>query len=72
MYFEENVYHLIQVSYTLSGYNTKQREIQASINTAKEIPNTQNILLTYNETDNIILDNIEIEILPVWKWLITK
>ncbi len=70
LYFENNTYYLVQVSYSLDNYKTRKREIKAIIDTNKEIPNTKNIILTYNEEEIITENNIKIEVIPIWKWLI--
>jgi len=70
LYYEDNQFYLIQVSYILGDHRTREREIKAIVDTASELPRTKNLLLTYEEEDTIINNNVEITILPVWKWLL--
>lgn len=72
LFYENNQFHLIQVAYSLSDLRTKQREIKAFVECAKEIPNTKNTILTYNQEDKITIDKLEIEVIPLWKWLINS
>ncbi len=63
-------FHLIQVSYSLNDIKTKQREINAIVEANKSLSNCTNYLITYNEEDLIKIGNIEINIIPAWKWLL--
>jgi len=70
LYAENSEYHLIQVCYSLADFTTKQREIKAIVEANREIQNTQNFILSYSEEENIRIDDIDIQIIPVWKWLL--
>jgi predicted AAA+ superfamily ATPase len=70
LYYEAGKYCLIQVSYGLDDVKTRKREIKAMVEAANELPDTKNIILTYDEEDDIVKDNVTIKILPVWKWLL--
>ena len=70
LYNENEQFHLIQVSYGLGDLKTREREIKAIVDTATELPRTKNLILTYDEEDSILDNNVEITILPVWKWLL--
>ncbi len=70
LYNENEQFHLLQVSYGLDDLKTREREIKAIVDAASELPQTKNILLTYNEEDTLVDNNVEIKILPVWKWLL--
>ena len=70
LYNENEQFHLLQVSYGLDDLKTREREIKAIVDAAGELPQTKNLLLTYNEEDTLVDNNVEIKILPVWKWLL--
>ncbi len=70
LYNENEQFHLLQVSYGLDDLKTREREIKTIVDAAGELPQTKNILLTYNEEDTLVDNNVEIKILPVWKWLL--
>ncbi|MCK4664100.1 MAG: ATP-binding protein [Bacteroidales bacterium] len=70
LYYENKQFYLIQVSYSLSDYKTKQREITGLLEANKELPNCHNIILSYNEENITETGNTTIEIIPVHKWLL--
>ncbi len=70
LYNENEQFHLLQVSYGLDDLKTREREIKAIVDAAGELTQTKNLLLTYNEEDTLVDNNVEIKILPVWKWLL--
>lgn len=70
VYYEDNHFHLIQVCYSLSDIKTKEREIRALIEAGKELPNTKNMIISYNDEEYTSVDANEIQIIPAWKWLL--
>jgi predicted AAA+ superfamily ATPase len=66
----ENGFRLIQASYTLSDVLTRKREVSALIDANRKLPGCTNFILTYNEEETIKDGNIEIQVIPLWKWLI--
>jgi len=70
LYYDNKQFHLIQVSYGLGDMRTRQREIKAMVDAASELPNTKNLLLTYDEEDTFVDGSVKIKIQPVWKWLL--
>lgn len=60
----------IQVSYSLAKTSTRTREIESIINFNKFEHTHRNIILTNNEEKEIIQNGIEIEVIPVYKWLL--
>lgn len=63
---------LIQVSYSLSNPETKKREINALIFAMKELNIQHSIIITYDENEEINIEEGQIKFIPVWKWLITQ
>ena len=61
----------IQVALSLSDKRVKDREIQALADAKDELKPEQLIILTEDEEGKEIISDTEINILPVWKWLLT-
>ena len=62
---------VIQVSYSLVDDETREREIAWLLEAMKMYWLERGLILTYNEEDEIILENsLKIRIMPIWKWLI--
>ncbi len=70
LYYEKGYYNLIQVTFSIDDFNTKKRELNAFIDANKELQKTKNLLLTYNTDEKITHKNIDINVLPIWKWLL--
>lgn len=60
----------IQVALSLSDRRVKDREIQALADAKEELKPKQLIILTEDEEGTEFISDIEIRILPVWKWLL--
>lgn len=58
----------IQVTKTLEG--TREREVQGLIDAMEEYGIEEGSILTENERETISFDDREIEVLPVWLWLL--
>lgn len=61
----------IQVSMqVLDNIDTRERETRAFVKLNKFIPNAKCILITNSEEAVIDCDGINIEVIPIWKWLL--
>lgn len=61
----------IQVCYSLDNSDgTYEREIGALIKLSKIIDCSRLLIITYSEERTIEVENITIEVLPIWKWLL--
>ncbi|GHT07322.1 ATPase [Bacteroidia bacterium] len=60
----------IQVSYSLNDIETRKREINALLQMSKRQEIKKHLIITKDEEDTICTENIEIEVIPVWKWLL--
>lgn len=71
---ELQIVHVIQVCVTLEEPETKKREINGLIEAMRTYKLKKGLLLTYStegrETIQEDSNQYEIEILPVWKWLL--
>lgn len=60
----------IQVSYTLSQSDTREREIKALLKLSQVYPLDKLQIITWEEDSVIEEGGLSIEILPLWKWLL--
>ena len=61
----------IQVSMqVLDNMDTKERETRAFVKLNNFIPDVKCILITNSEEGTLNLDGIQIDVVPVWKWLL--
>jgi hypothetical protein len=61
---------LIQASYDISLVDTKERETRALIKGMKHFGLQKGLILTFDSEELIKTDEYEIEVKPVWKWLL--
>ncbi|MBU0558723.1 MAG: ATP-binding protein, partial [Bacteroidetes bacterium] len=62
--------HLINASYSIKETSTKQREINSLVEGMKYFNIKESFLLTNSNEETISIEDMEIKILPLWKWLI--
>lgn len=64
---------LIQVAYSIANDDTREREISSLLKVAKYLQAKRLTIITYNEEHTISLNNgSTIEVIPLWKWLLSK
>ena len=63
---------LYQVAWSIQNPETRQREVKALVKAAKQFPKAKLFLLTFEEQELIQQDGVEIQVYPVWKWLLQK
>lgn len=61
----------IQVSYSLNDYDTRSREINSLIALNKIHPLKTAQIITYDEEESINDGELNIQVIPVWKWLLS-
>lgn len=62
----------IQACYALSDVTTVERETKALVALCKVLPCQRLLLITRNEEQTLKVGDKQIEVLPVWKWLLEK
>lgn len=62
----------IQVTQSIEDEQTKQREVKGLLKAIENFNVSKGLILTQNEEDEIVKDNITIKVLPVWKWVLTN
>lgn len=60
----------IQVSYSLADADTYKRETKALVKLSSVISCKKLLIITRDEEQNIQLDDIHIEVVPIWKWVL--
>ena len=61
-----------QVTYEMSSEDTKKREIKGLINACKKFNLKNGTIITYDTLDSIVIDDININIVPFYRWVIEK
>jgi predicted AAA+ superfamily ATPase len=59
----------IQVSYSIRDFDTRKREINGLLQIAKRQDIEKFLIITKDEEEIINENGIEIQVIPVWKWL---
>mgnify|MGYP001626338149 CR=1 FL=1 len=60
----------IQITYEMSLYKTKQREIEGILEASKYLGSKEGIILTLDEKDELTIDGIDIKVLPAYYYLL--
>lgn len=69
---DEHIEKLIQVCWTLTNSDTLQRELRG-LQIASEVTGCRDCtIITFDESDEILNDDLVIKVIPVWKWLLTS
>ena len=59
----------VQVSYSIKNDETFERETTPLIHFAKSHKDWSCLIVTFDEKDIIEKEGVQIEVVPVWKWL---
>ena len=69
-FFVEETGEVIQVAYSVSNISS-DRETRALAEAAKTLKEAKRfIIITYEEEKELTVDGVQIEVIPVWKWLL--
>jgi uncharacterized protein len=66
----KTIVNALQVSYSLKDSGTRKREIEGLLEAMKEFQLKKGMILTYDESESFSEEGREIEVIPVWKWLL--
>ncbi|MCF6271077.1 MAG: ATP-binding protein [Melioribacteraceae bacterium] len=58
-----------QVTYSLN-LETREREIGSLIEASKELGIMNLTILTYEQEEDIEIENVKVSVIPIWKWLL--
>lgn len=67
---DRNEFNLIQVTYEYNN-DSKSREIKGLLEAMDYFKCNKGTIITYDQEKNITIDNKQIEIVPIYKWLLT-
>ncbi|MCK5625200.1 ATP-binding protein [Candidatus Pacearchaeota archaeon] len=59
----------IQVCYELNDENIN-REVDGILEAVKKFKLKEALIITFNQEDKIIKDNLKIKVIPIWRWLL--
>lgn len=60
----------IQVSYTISNIDTREREVDALLSFAKKNKNAKLMIITKEQRETIVVGDHEISVMPIAEWLL--
>ena len=63
---------LIQAAYSIRDDETRNREVSALLKVGKHVDAKRLTIVTYNEAQKIQQNNAIVEVIPLWKWLLTE
>ena len=63
---------LIQAAYSIRDDETRNREVSALLKVGKHVDAKRLTTVTYNEEQKIQQNNAIVEVIPLWKWLLTE
>jgi predicted AAA+ superfamily ATPase len=66
---KNTVAHAIQVTYDMGDEDTKNRELKGLIAACKYFRLNNGTIITFDTQDEIILDNINVSLIPFYKWV---
>jgi uncharacterized protein len=69
-YSETKAIALINVCYSLTDHQTRQREINGLIEAMNALNTKSSVLINNNLDEEITIDDKTIKIIPLWKWLL--
>ena len=67
---QNKIIQAIQVAYDISDVNTRKREIKGLLNACKNFNLDTGVIITYDSEDEYIEDDVKIQIIPFYKWVI--
>lgn len=62
----------VQASYSIDDPMTCEREVRALRKLAETFPVRRAVIVTYDEERTITEEGLEVEVMPVWKWLLRQ
>jgi len=70
--FPDGAVQVIQVSADISNPATRERECRALAEVGLDFSDAQHLLVNVSEEATVHLDNITVDVIPAWKWLLDK
>lgn len=60
----------VQVSYSIENPDTRNRETKALVSLNSYIPLKRALIITRDTEEEIVVGNLKIEVIPIWKWIL--
>ena len=60
----------MQVAWSIEDKSTRTRELKGLVGAAKKYNLKEGIILTMNDKDNFVFDDIKIIVMPAWEYLV--
>lgn len=67
---DNQIVQVIQVTVSLSDEKVRDREVNGLIEAIKAYNLQKGLIITENEQDTFVVDSCQIEVIPMWKWLL--
>jgi len=61
----------VQVCFSLNDFETRKRETKALLQLSKKIEVKIMLIITKDEENSIVENGVAIEVIPIWKWLLS-
>lgn len=61
---------ICQVSYSLKDKEVRERELRGVAETARHLRVARVTVVTFNDEEHVVVDGIDVDIVPAWKWLL--
>lgn len=61
----------VQASFSIHDNATFERETQALVKITKSFDIDKSVIVTYDDERTIDVDGVSIDVVPVWKWLLS-
>lgn len=62
----------VQVSYSIDNPVTLEREVRAMRKLAEAFPVRKAVIVTLDEERTVTEEGLQIEVWPIWKWLLRR
>lgn len=63
---------LVQAAWRLDNETTRRREVSSLLKAADKYPAPRLLIITYDQEEEILVDNRLINVIPAWKWMLTN
>ena len=69
-FFVEDTGEVIQVAYSITNISS-DREVRGIVAAAKSVKEARSfIIVTYEEEKELVVEDVNIKVIPIWKWLL--
>ncbi len=62
----------VQVTVSLAEESTREREVKGLLEACKVHNLQRGLILTQDEADELNIDGVQVQVMPIWRWLVGK